>query len=167
VRRAVALPSAQCRIRGCTTRMRTGAGQHRHSVLLSSGRHRGSVPYAGRPDLIGLTASWYGSTFAPAGASSTPTAIMIAAMAAAARRVAQARCTCRIHRMTSRGSEQSADLCVCRMDFDARTTTLSLEVSDDEAAHAREWADRLGIERPQLLRDALRSYLLALAAATD
>jgi len=66
--------------------------------------------------------------------------------------------------MTPNGSDRPLDLCVCRTDYDSGTTTLSVEVGDDEAARAQEWADRLGIDRSHLLRDALRRHLANLAA---
>ena len=67
--------------------------------------------------------------------------------------------------MTPRDSGPPADICLCRTDFDSDTTTLCLHVEDHEAALTQEWAMRLGVDRGQLLRDALRCYLAALAAA--
>jgi hypothetical protein len=71
---------------------------------------------------------------------------------------------CPIQLMTPNGSSPLPDVCVCRTDYDLGTTTLSVEVGDDEAARAQEWADRLGIDRSQLLRDALHRHLANLAA---
>ena len=41
-------------------------------------------------------------------------------------------------------------------------TMLSFRVTDDEAAQAQEWADRLGLDRSELLRDALHHHLVTL-----
>lgn len=46
-------------------------------------------------------------------------------------------------------------------------TMLSFRVDDDEAAMAQRWADTLGIDRSQLLREALHRHLVRLAAETD
>jgi hypothetical protein len=46
-------------------------------------------------------------------------------------------------------------------------TMLSFRVGADEAAKARQWADRLGVDRSELLRDALRLHLVRLAAEED
>ena len=46
-------------------------------------------------------------------------------------------------------------------------TTLSFRVEDEEASEAQRWAERLGIDRSQLLRDALRDHLLRLASEND
>ena len=39
---------------------------------------------------------------------------------------------------------------------------LSFRVAADEAAEAQEWADRLGVDRAELLRDALHRHLVTL-----
>jgi hypothetical protein len=44
---------------------------------------------------------------------------------------------------------------------------LSFRVDDDEAAEAQRWAERLGVDRSELLRDALRRHLLRLASESD
>jgi hypothetical protein len=46
-------------------------------------------------------------------------------------------------------------------------TMLSFRVAAEEAAAARRWADRLGIDRSELFRDALRLHLVRLAAEDD
>lgn len=46
-------------------------------------------------------------------------------------------------------------------------TMLSFRVGADEAAKARRWADRLGVDRSELLRDALRLHLVRLAAEDE
>jgi hypothetical protein len=46
-------------------------------------------------------------------------------------------------------------------------TMLSFRVDDDEAAEAQRWAERLGIDRSQLLRDALHRHLVRLASEDD
>lgn len=46
-------------------------------------------------------------------------------------------------------------------------TMLSFRVDEDEAAATQRWADRLGIDRSELLRDALRRHLLRLASEDD
>jgi hypothetical protein len=43
-------------------------------------------------------------------------------------------------------------------------TMLSFRVDDGEAAAAQRWADELGIDRSELLRDALHRHLVRLEA---
>jgi predicted transcriptional regulator len=47
------------------------------------------------------------------------------------------------------------------------TTMVSFRVDDDDAAAVRAWADRLGVDRSELLRDALRAHLVRLSAEAD
>ena len=44
---------------------------------------------------------------------------------------------------------------------------LSFRVDDDEAAEAQRWAERLGVDRSELLREALHRHLLRLASEND
>ena len=44
---------------------------------------------------------------------------------------------------------------------------LSFRVEDEVAASATLWAERLGIDRSALLRDAVRQHLVQLASADD
>lgn len=46
-------------------------------------------------------------------------------------------------------------------------TMFSFRVDDDEAHEATRWAARLGIDRSELLRDALHKYLVRLRAEED
>ncbi|HZJ26065.1 MAG TPA: ribbon-helix-helix domain-containing protein [Acidimicrobiia bacterium] len=46
-------------------------------------------------------------------------------------------------------------------------TMLSFRVGDDEAAAARMWSERLGVDRSELLREALRHHLARLASEND
>lgn len=46
-------------------------------------------------------------------------------------------------------------------------TMLSFRVADDEAAEAQRWATRLGVDRSELLREALRRHLQRLASEND
>lgn len=46
-------------------------------------------------------------------------------------------------------------------------TMLSFRVDDGVAAQAQMWAERLGLDRSELLRDALRRHLLRLAGEND
>ena len=46
-------------------------------------------------------------------------------------------------------------------------TMLSFRVDDAEAAEVQRWAERIGIDRSQLLRDALRRHLRQLASEDD
>lgn len=46
-------------------------------------------------------------------------------------------------------------------------TMFSFRVDEAEAEEARRWAKRLGIDRSQLLRDALHRYLVRLRAEDD
>jgi predicted transcriptional regulator len=44
---------------------------------------------------------------------------------------------------------------------------LSFRVEDDEAASVQQWADRLGVARSHLLREALHRHLTQLQAEDD
>jgi hypothetical protein len=44
---------------------------------------------------------------------------------------------------------------------------LSFRVADDEAAEAQEWADRLGVDRSELLREALHRHLVTLRSQRE
>ena len=44
---------------------------------------------------------------------------------------------------------------------------LSFRVADDEAAEAQEWADRLGVDRSEFLREALHRHLVALRSQRE
>lgn len=46
-------------------------------------------------------------------------------------------------------------------------TMLSFRTDDGQAAEAQDWADRLGIHRSDLLREALRRHLVRLASEKD
>ena len=46
-------------------------------------------------------------------------------------------------------------------------TMLSFRVDDDEATAAQQWAERLGVDRSELLREALHRHLLRLASEND
>ncbi len=46
-------------------------------------------------------------------------------------------------------------------------TMLSFRVDEEDAGRAQEWAERLGVDRSELLRDALRRHLLRLASEDD
>jgi len=46
-------------------------------------------------------------------------------------------------------------------------TMLSFRVDDTEAAKAQQWADRLGVDRSELLRQALHRHLVRLASEDD
>ncbi|MGI8754392.1 MAG: ribbon-helix-helix protein, CopG family [Acidimicrobiales bacterium] len=46
-------------------------------------------------------------------------------------------------------------------------TMVSFRVDDATAAQAQRWAERLGVDRSELVRDALRRHLVALAGAHD
>jgi predicted transcriptional regulator len=47
------------------------------------------------------------------------------------------------------------------------TTMVSFRVDDEDVAEADRWAERLGVERSELLREALASHLARLAAEAD
>lgn len=47
------------------------------------------------------------------------------------------------------------------------TTMLSVRVSEDDSAEIQRWADRLGVDRSEFVRDALHRYLVALAGEAD
>jgi predicted transcriptional regulator len=46
-------------------------------------------------------------------------------------------------------------------------TMLSFRVEHEDAERVRAWAERLGVDRSELLRDALRQHLLRLASEND
>lgn len=46
-------------------------------------------------------------------------------------------------------------------------TMLSFRVDEAEAKEAQAWAERLGVDRSELLREALRRHLQRLASETD
>jgi len=46
-------------------------------------------------------------------------------------------------------------------------TMMSLRVADHEAGQAQRWADQLGIDKSELLRDALHPHLVLLASERD
>ncbi|HTX70516.1 MAG TPA: ribbon-helix-helix domain-containing protein [Solirubrobacteraceae bacterium] len=46
-------------------------------------------------------------------------------------------------------------------------TMLSFRVADDEAAAVQRWADALGVDRSEILRDALHRHLVALSGESD
>ncbi len=56
---------------------------------------------------------------------------------------------------------------VCHTGYDQRMTMLSFRVGDKQAAAAQRWAERLGIDRSELLRDALRRHLVRLRAEDE
>lgn len=47
------------------------------------------------------------------------------------------------------------------------TRMVSFRVDDEDVAEADRWAERLGVERSELLRDALAAHLTRLAAEVD
>lgn len=46
-------------------------------------------------------------------------------------------------------------------------TMWSFRVDDEDAERVQEWADRLGIDRSEIIRQALRRHLLRLASEDD
>lgn len=46
-------------------------------------------------------------------------------------------------------------------------TMLSFRVANDDAEEARRWAARLGVDRSELLREALHRHLVALRSAHE
>lgn len=46
-------------------------------------------------------------------------------------------------------------------------TMLSFRVDEADAERVRQWAERLGVDRSEVLRDALRRHLLRLASEND
>lgn len=47
------------------------------------------------------------------------------------------------------------------------TVMISFRADEEDVAQADRWAERLGVERSQLLRDALASYLGRLSAESE
>lgn len=64
----------------------------------------------------------------------------------------------------ARVSAQS--IAVIRANFGCMTM-LSFRVADDEADEVRRWAQALGVDRSEILRDALHRHLVALRAEDD
>ncbi len=48
-----------------------------------------------------------------------------------------------------------------------RMTMISFRVEDSEAAELRRWAETLGVDRSQLLRDALHRHLVRLRSEAE
>lgn len=46
-------------------------------------------------------------------------------------------------------------------------TMLSFRTDDEEARRVQQWAEQLGVDRSELLRNALHSYLTRLASERD
>jgi predicted transcriptional regulator len=46
-------------------------------------------------------------------------------------------------------------------------TMLSFRVPDDDAAEVQRWAEALGVDRSEILRDALHRHLVVLKAESD
>ena len=46
-------------------------------------------------------------------------------------------------------------------------TMMSFRVDDDEARDAQRWANRLGVDKSELLREALHRHLVRLASEVD
>jgi predicted transcriptional regulator len=46
-------------------------------------------------------------------------------------------------------------------------TMLSFRVPDDDAAEVQQWADALGVDRSEILRDALHRHLVVLKGEAD
>ncbi len=56
---------------------------------------------------------------------------------------------------------------MCHTEYHDRMTMFSFRVEDEEATDAQRWADRLGIARSELLREALHRHLVRLRAEVD
>jgi len=63
-------------------------------------------------------------------------------------------------------SVQARDVLVKRFII-ARMTMLSFRVSDEDAAEVQHWAVALGIDRSEILRDALHRHLVVLKGEAD
>lgn len=48
-----------------------------------------------------------------------------------------------------------------------RMTMISFRVPDDDAAEVKRWAEALGVDRSEILRDALHRHLVVLKAESD
>jgi len=46
-------------------------------------------------------------------------------------------------------------------------TMMSFRVGEEEAAQAQQWADQLGVDKSELLREALHRHLVRLASEHD
>ena len=71
------------------------------------------------------------------------------------------------HRPVTRPGDQTHAVRCCHTVYDCRMTMLSFRVEAQEAEEARRWADVLGVDRSELLREALRRHLDRLASEQD
>lgn len=55
----------------------------------------------------------------------------------------------------------------CHTVYCCRMTMISFRVDDDEAIRTQRWADQLGIDKSELLREALQRHLARLASEQD
>lgn len=55
----------------------------------------------------------------------------------------------------------------CKTEYAWRMTMLSFRVEEVHAREAQEWAERLGVEKSELLREALRRHLIRLASEVE
>jgi hypothetical protein len=53
---------------------------------------------------------------------------------------------------------------ICHTPQHCRMTMFSFRVDDEEAIRTQQWAEALGVDRSELLRDALHRHLVRLAA---
>jgi len=56
---------------------------------------------------------------------------------------------------------------MCHTEYGDCMTMLSFRIDDKEAAAAQRWAERLGVDRSELLREALHRHLVRLRAESE
>lgn len=55
----------------------------------------------------------------------------------------------------------------CHTGYHPRMTMLSFRVPDEDAAEVQRWASTLGVDRSEILREALHRHLVALRGVDD
>jgi len=65
------------------------------------------------------------------------------------------------------GGHGASPLGGCHTSYDSCMTMLSFRVAAEDAERVQAWAERLGVDRSELLRDAVRRQLLRLASEND
>ena len=68
---------------------------------------------------------------------------------------------------TGRGGTWDRIDVFCHTKYDICMTMFSFRVEDQEAIETQRWADRLGVDRSELLREALHRHLVRLRAEID
>src|SRR5262249_40867987 len=68
---------------------------------------------------------------------------------------------------TCHNCQRSLGLIVCHTHYHQCMTMLSFRVRDEEAAAIQRWATALGVDRSEILRDAIHRHLTALSCEQE